>query len=73
VRVREYGRLSLFAPYLFARSSWRVFEVCVAFLEVSIDGGFGIVGRLVIAVVNDRTCHAAKYGFDYIKELGTCR
>ena len=46
-------------------------EVCIAFLEVCIDCGFGIVGGFVITVVDDCTGHAAEYGLDYIEELST--
>jgi hypothetical protein len=57
--------------YLLAGSLGIFFEARVAFLEVSIDGSFGFVHRLVIAVVDDSAGHAAKYGFDHIEELST--
>ena len=52
---------ALIAPYLLACCLGILFEVRVAFLEVSIDGSFGFVHRFVIAVVDDGPGHTAKY------------
>ena len=71
IAFREFCWFPLFAPYLLAALWGTLFEVRVAFLEVSIDGSFGFVHRFVIAVVNDGAGHAAKYGFDHIEELST--
>src|SRR5437016_3162406 len=45
---RELCWFPLFAPYLLAGPLGTLFEVRVAFLEVSIDGSFGFVHRFVI-------------------------
>jgi hypothetical protein len=65
IGFREFCWFPLFAPYLLAGPLGTLFEVRVAFLEVSIDGSFGFVHRFVIAIVNDGAGHAAKYGFDH--------
>ena len=69
----EDGRDSFLTPY-FVPSPFRTrLEVFIALRAVAIDGGLACVHRLVIAVVNNRSGHAAEYGLDDIEKGGRCR
>src|SRR5262249_13520900 len=71
VRLGELTRGRLLPPDLIPGPLRMQPEVLVSLVEVPIDGLPGFVHRLVIAVVEDRLCHAAEDRLDNIQELGT--
>jgi hypothetical protein len=66
IGFREFRWFALLAPDLVASSSGVLLEERVAFFEVSIYCNFGVVQRLVIAVMDNGAGHAAKNGLNYI-------
>jgi hypothetical protein len=46
------------------------FEVLIALKKVPVDCEHRGVGRFVIAVMDDGSCHATEDGFDYVQKLG---
>lgn len=41
----------------------------IAFIEIAVDGGLGLVDAAIVAVVDDGPSHAAEDGFDDVQEL----
>src|SRR5215813_6363935 len=67
----EYWPFTFFAPYLVASSARVLRESFIPFSEMPVDCPLAFIDRRVVAVVNDRTGHAAEDRLYNIQELGT--
>src|SRR3984893_1635059 len=71
VRVGECGRFAFVSPDLFPGSLGMLQEIGIPIFKVSVDCRLRGIHRLIITVVDDRTCHAAEDRFDHVQELST--
>jgi hypothetical protein len=69
VCLGKCGRHSLLPPNLISRSTGIGNKMPTTLVEIAVDSRLGVIDALIVAVMDDRSRHAAENRFDHVKEL----